>query len=88
MLLYLAALVPAALGAPTPRAIVPVTDGAAVNGQTYDYVIAGGGLGGVVLAARLSEDTSKTILVIEAGKDESNNPDVTGEPFTLLPAVP
>ncbi|KLT38640.1 alcohol oxidase, partial [Cutaneotrichosporon oleaginosum] len=56
-----------------------ITDGAAVGGQTYDYVIAGGGLSGVVLAARLSEDASKTVLVIEAGKDESNNNLVKGQ---------
>ncbi|GMK58648.1 hypothetical protein CspeluHIS016_0600900 [Cutaneotrichosporon spelunceum] len=75
MLLHLAALIPAILAAPARRA-APITDGASVNGQTYDYVIAGGGLAGVVLAARLSQDTSKTVLVIEAGQDESNNPNV------------
>ncbi|BEJ14502.1 hypothetical protein CspHIS471_0402690 [Cutaneotrichosporon sp. HIS471] len=75
MLLHLhLALIPYVLAAPTRR--TAITDGAAV-GQTYDYVIAGGGLAGVVLAARLSEDTSKTALVIEAGHDESNNDIVT-----------
>ena len=33
--------------------------------QAYDYVIAGGGLAGLVLAARLSQ--SNTVLVLEAG---------------------
>jgi choline dehydrogenase len=37
-----------------------ITDGSQVSGKTYDYVIAGGGLGGTVLASRLSEDSTKT----------------------------
>ena len=35
--------------------------------KSYDYVIAGGGLAGLVLAARLSDDGKTTVLVIEAG---------------------
>lgn len=40
-----------------------------VPGQnaSYDYVIIGGGTAGLALAARLAENTSLTVAVIEAG---------------------
>ncbi|EJC99487.1 uncharacterized protein FOMMEDRAFT_93872 [Fomitiporia mediterranea MF3/22] len=50
------------------------------DNQTFDYVIVGGGLAGLTIAGRLTEDPSKTVLVIEAGNDDRNDPRV----FDLL----
>jgi len=40
------------------------------------YFTVGGGTAGAVLAGRLSEDKTKTILVIEAGGDPASNPNI------------
>jgi choline dehydrogenase-like flavoprotein len=48
--------------------------------KKYDVIIVGGGTAGLVAAARLSEQTEKKILVIEAGTDRRGDPliDVPG----------
>ncbi|KAK7190039.1 Oxygen-dependent choline dehydrogenase 7 [Paraphaeosphaeria sporulosa] len=40
--------------------------------DTYDYIIVGGGLTGLVVANRLSEDSNRTVLVIENGYIDSS----------------
>ena len=36
--------------------------------KTYDYVIIGGGTAGLAIAARLTEDSSVSVVVLEAGE--------------------
>lgn len=45
--------------------------------ETFDYVIAGAGTCGLLLANRLSENPNVRVAVIEPGDDVRNNPNVT-----------
>lgn len=52
-----------------PKGHAPYGTSFGLPGQnaTYDYVVVGGGLGGLVTASRLAEDKSLSIAVVEAG---------------------
>ena len=43
------------------------------HGDTFDYIVVGGGTAGLTVAARLSENANHTVLVLEAGEDRSED---------------
>jgi choline dehydrogenase len=53
-----------------------ITDASHVANKTFDYIVCGGGLTGLVVASRLSEDPRVSVLVIENGNDDHEDPRV------------
>ncbi|KAI3599065.1 glucose oxidase [Moniliophthora roreri] len=58
------------------RAYGVTNDPLVANGQTFDFIVVGGGLAGTTLAARLAETGTYSVLLVEAGADDRWDPRV------------
>ncbi|GAA5898296.1 GMC family oxidoreductase [Sporobolomyces salmoneus] len=63
-----------------PSSVPGVATAGAGSRKEYDYVIAGGGTAGCVLASRLTEDPNVKVLMIEAGESDQK------QIFSRIPA--
>ncbi|KAI4133471.1 MAG: hypothetical protein LQ338_000207 [Usnochroma carphineum] len=64
--------------------MVSLISPAAFAASTFDYVIAGGGTAGLTLAARLTENPTVRVGILEAGIDRTDDPTVLTPGFAPL----
>ncbi|KAJ7772393.1 hypothetical protein B0H16DRAFT_1409752 [Mycena metata] len=66
--------------------LVARTSGSHVVKTTY--LVVGGGTAGLAVATRLSENTANTVIVLEAGSDGFNNPNIANITYSSIEALP
>ncbi|KAJ6576672.1 hypothetical protein DFH09DRAFT_1149975 [Mycena vulgaris] len=66
--------------------LVARTSGSRVVKTTY--LVVGGGTAGLVVATRLSENAANTVIVLEAGSDGFNNPNIANLSYSSIEALP
>lgn len=60
-----------------PKSLSSLYFTAVAAAASYDYIVVGGGTGGLVIANRLSEDSTTSVLIVERGDSVLNNTKVS-----------
>ncbi|KAF3761232.1 alcohol oxidase [Cryphonectria parasitica EP155] len=66
-----------------PSNIVDASTAVGLDGEQFDFVIVGGGLSGLVVASRLTENEKIRVLVLEAGADRRDDPRISCQGLAL-----